>query len=334
MHQVKFDVNIKRANLEGTVSSINASQVDLTIGKKTSLAGDLQIIGLPDIDKTKFIVPSIAISSEHKDLNAVITDLGNLKNFKLPEIFQIFDKFSFKGSLNGLYNKFKTKGVFTTAIGNVEADALLDIQKEIKYAGNFQSKKFDVGTITKLKDLGATGFNLQVDGTGTDPKKMSLKIKGDLSNFNYKNYSYQRIQIEGNTEKQLILASGQIYDPNLKLQFTTDIDWSVKPNYHLDADIQQANLKKLNFFQGDSINIINTKFHTSLIGDNINNITGEFKSDSVNFTSSKGQFVIRNINFLAEGDENARSLTLQSAIGHIDLKGRIDLNTIVPYLKL
>jgi hypothetical protein len=63
-----------------------------------------------------------------------------------------------------------------------------------------------------------------------------------------------------NTDKQLILASGQIYDPNLKLQFTTDIDWSVKPNYHLDADIQQANLKKLNFFQGDSINIINTKF--------------------------------------------------------------------------
>lgn len=333
MHQVKFDVNIKRANLEGTVSSINASQVDLTIGKKTSLAGKLQIIGLPDIDKTKFIVPSVVISSEHKDLNAVITDLGNLKNFKLPEIVQIFDKFSFKGSLNGLYNKFKTKGVFTTAIGNVEADALLDIQKEIKYAGNFQSKKFDVGRITKLKDLGTTGFNLQVDGTGTDPKKLSLKIKGDLSNFNFKNYSYQYIQIEGNTAKQLVLASGQIYDPNLKLQFTTDIDWSFKPNYHLDADIQQANLKKLNFFQGDSINIINTKFHTSLIGDNINNITGEFKSDSVNFTSSKGQFVIRDINFLAEGDENARSLTLQSAIGHIDLKGRIDLNTIVPYFK-
>lgn len=333
MHQVKFDVHIKKANLEGTVSAINASQVDLTIGKKTNLAGDLQIIGLPDIDKTDFIIPQIAISSEHKDLNRVIADFGNLKNFKLPEIVQLFNKFSFKGSLNGLYNKFKTEGVFTTAIGNVEADALLDIQKEIKYAGNFQSKKFDIGTITKIKDLGTTGFNLQIDGTGTEPKKLALKIKGNLTNFNFKNYSYQSVQIEGNTAKQLFLGSGKISDPNLKLQFTTDIDWSATPNYHLDADIQQANLKKINFFQGDSINITNTKFHTNLIGDNINNITGEFISDSLSFTSSKGQFVIRNINFLAEGDENARSLTLQSAIGHIDLKGRIDLNTIVPYFK-
>src|SRR5690606_11041794 len=132
-------------------------------------------------------------------LNAVISDLGNLKNFKLPEIIQVFDKFSFKGSLNGLYNKFKTKGFFTTAIGNVEADALLDIQKEIKYAGNFKSKRFDVGTLTKIKDLGPTGFNLQVNGQGTDPKKLTLKVNGSLTNFTFKNYSYQQIQIEGNT---------------------------------------------------------------------------------------------------------------------------------------
>src|SRR5690606_28894606 len=90
---------------------------------------------------------------------------------------------------------------------------------------------------------------------------------------------------------------------------------------------------KLQLFQGDSITIMDTKLHTSLIGDNINNITGEFKSDSVSFTSSKSRFTIKNIHFLAEGDQEARSLTLQSAIGHIDLKGRIDLNTIVPYFK-
>ena len=333
MHQVKFDVNIKRANLEGTVSAIDAKQVDLTIGKKTTLAGDLQIIGLPDIDRTHFIVPKVAIASEHTDLNNIIVDLGNLKDFKLPDIIQVFNKFSFKGSLDGLYNKFKTKGLFTTDIGNIEADALLDIQKEIKYVGHFQSGKFDVGLITKSKDLGSTGFNLQIDGEGTDPKTLKLKAQGDLTDLNFKNYRYQRVHIDGNTDRQLVIGTGKIIDPNLQLQFTTDIDWSSKPSYHLDADIQRANLKKLNFFQGDSINIINTKFHTSLIGDNINNITGEFKSDSVSFTSSQGQFVIRDINFLAEGDENERSLNLQSAIGHIDLKGRLDLNTIVPYFR-
>lgn len=333
MHQVKFDVKIKKSDLEGTVSAINASQVDLTIGKNTKLAGNLKIIGLPDIDKTEFIVPKVLIASEYSDLENVIRELGHLKNFKLPEVVALFNKFAFKGSLNGQYNNFKTKGSFTTAIGDVTADGTLDLRKEIKYAGKFQSPIFDLGKITKVKDLGSSGFDLQLDGVGTDPKHLKLNVAGNLTNFNFKQYTYQQIRVNGNIDKQLFLGSGEVNDPNLRLKFTTDIDWSSRPDYHLDADIQQANLKKLNFFHGDSINIIDTKFHTSLIGDNINDITGEFKSDSVSFTSSKGKFAIKNINFLAEGDQEARSLTLQSAIGHIDLKGRIDLNTIVPYFK-
>lgn len=333
MHQVKFDARIKRATLQGTVASINASQVDLLIGKNSRLAGDLKIIGLPDIDHTDFIIPDVFISSEYRDLNTIISDLGNLKNFKLPDIVATFNKFTFKGSLKGQYNKFKTIGTFHTDIGHIDADGTLDIRHEISYAGKFKSKKFDLGRITQFKDLGTSGFDLKIAGIGTEPKKLKLDVEGYLSNFSFKNYTYQHVLIKGNTNKQLFVGSGTVNDPNLKLQFTTDIDWSSQPNYHLDAAIQQANLKKLRLFQGDSITITNTRLHTSLIGDNINNITGEFKSDSLSFTSSKGKFSINDISFMAQGNQEDRSLTLQSDIGYIDLKGRIDLNTIIPYFK-
>lgn len=333
MHQVKFDATIKKGNLKGTVAAIDASEIDLTIGKNTKLTGDLRIVGLPYMDKTNFIIPDAFISTDYQDLQSVVSNLGNLKNFKLPQIVATFNTFAYKGSLHGQYNNFKTEGTLKSDIGSVDIDGSFDMRKEIIYAGHFRSKHFDLGAVTKRKDLGSSGFDLQLNGTGTAPKHLKLDVKGDLTNFNFKHYTYQRFRIEGHIANQLFLGSGSVHDPNLRVEFTTDIDWSAQPSYHLDAAIEQANLKKLQLFQGDSITIMDTKLHTSLIGDNINNITGEFKSDSVSFTSSKGRFTIKNIQFLAEGDQEARSLTLQSAIGHIDLKGRIDLNTIVPYFK-
>ncbi|UIR56458.1 translocation/assembly module TamB [Sphingobacterium sp. SRCM116780] len=335
MHQVRFDLKIKQASAQGKVNHIYAKNINLETEKSTKVIGDVQIIGLPDIEQTDFKLTNLHVTSSYDDLQKIIPNLSNNKNFKLPQLVKTFNTLQYDGDLNGQYNNFQIQGSIKTDLGLVSTKSVLNFKNKIQYAGLYQSKSFDLGKLLENKLLKTTGFDLNLKGSGTSSQTLALDVNGKLENFFFRDYTYRQIPVKGIIKDEKFVGSGAVIDPNATIDFQTDINWSNPAiQYNLSAAIKNTNLHAIHLSARDSIIVQNTTMTTNLMGGNINNLVGDLKAENINFSTRKGNFHINDILFKAEGDENNRLLTLSSDVVDATLNGQIDLNTIIPYFKM
>lgn len=335
MHRVKFDLKIKKATAKGKVNHIDAKNIHIETEKSTKLIGNVKITGLPDIEQTEFKLSNLKLESTYKDLQNILPKLSNRKDFKLPELLKSANTIIYNGSLNGLYNNFKIHGEVKTDLGSIYTESSLNFQNDFQYDGLYQSKAFSIGTLLDNQVLKTSGFDLNLKGSGTSSDNLLLAIDGHLENVDFKNYTYQHIPLTGKIVDKKFIGSGAIEDPNAKIDFQTEVDWSNPAiRYNLTADINDTDLYALHFSQQNGIIVHSTTIETNLMGSNINNLVGELQANNINFSTQKGNFDINTFSFEAIGDENNRVLTLSSDVVDASLNGRIDLNTIVSYFKM
>lgn len=335
MHRVKFNLKIKQAIAQGKVNHIDAQNVHIETEKSTQLKGNIKILGLPDIDRTDFKLTNLKVRSTFEDLQKILPNLSNDRSFKLPPLVKSLTTIAYQGDLNGLYNHFHIQGEVKTDLGTINTKSTLNFQKEIEFSGLYQSKSFDFGKLLNNTLLKTTGFNLDLKGKGSSSKTLSLAVDGKLENFDFRNYRYQSIPVKGSIVNEKFTGSGAINDPNAKINFQTDIDWSNPAiQYNLDATIQETDLYALHLVQQQGIVIHNTAVQTNLTGTSVNNLVGDLYANNLQFSTKKGNFDVKEIIFKAVGDERDRALTLSSDVVDASLNGQIDLNTIAPYFKM
>jgi len=334
MKTVIFDTKIKNAKLKGTVANINARDVSLNTAKQTSLKGDFTIKGLPLIDKTIFNFNLKELNTNASDIEYLVPRLSNQKSFQLPSQLNTLGEVSFAGTFIGLYNNFKVDGKFNTDLGQINTTTDIQIKSPLIYSGNIKSDDFVVSEFIQNNTVQKTGFDLDFNGSGLNIDQLALDFDGHFKNAEFLDYNYERLNLRGNiVDKQLNLI-GNTIDENLDLLFDSSIDWKgVTPTYSLDAKINYAALNNLKWINKDSIVIQDASIKTNLIGNTLNTLVGHFYADSINMSTSKGNFQINNIDFVASGDEQSRLLTLESDILEARVQGNIDLNTITAYFK-
>ncbi|MCA5006184.1 translocation/assembly module TamB domain-containing protein [Sphingobacterium bovistauri] len=334
LQTVQFTSNVKKANLSGTVSDIVARNVNMSTGKITHLLGDFTIKGLPNINRTVFGFNIKSLKTSATDIEYFVPKLNKNKKIVLPKQIHNLKQLEYKGSYVGLYNDFIIKGNLSTAAGILTANAQIGIKKLLEYKGKLTTQNFKVGEVLDLNSLDKTSFDLNLDGKGLTLEDLNLAFNGSLNKTAYEKYTYEQINVTGTLIEKNLSIGGTIEDENLRLKYTTSVDFGHKsPNYLLDASIDYAEPKKLGWLQRDSIIIQQAHINTNLTGSTLNTLTGKLQADSIKFSTSKGDFAIENINFSAEGNENNRILSLKSDVLDAHVVGEIDLNTIVPYFK-
>lgn len=334
MRHVIFKTNVHRATLKGTVANIKARNIHLSTGLNTELKGDLSIQGLPYIDKTLFIADLKKLHTSPQDVEKIIPQLANKKKFSLPHQLHRLGGVTFEGVFNGLYNDFLIDGVFNTAIGNLKTKSQIDIKRGLKYNGELSSPRFDIGTFVASSGIGNSSMEVSFEGKGLTLNELTLQFSGKMNNSELLNYSYQQILVRGNLTNNKLEIQGDIDDDNLKIDYRSTLDWQHNsPSYQLNAKVRHAALNKLKLLHKDSVTIHEANINTNLIGNSLNTIVGHFNADSIELSTTKGDFNIKSLAFAAEGDETNRVLTLESDVLDAKMAGIIDLNTIVPYFK-
>lgn len=331
---VIFDTDIKRATLSGTVANIIARDVQLNTAQKTQFQGDFTIKGLPKINSTIFNFKIKELNTTAADVEYLVPKLANEPSFKLPPQLTTFGQIAFKGSFVGLYNDFNINGDFNTALGKLNTTTKVVITKPLTYIGNVSTNDFAVGKLINNDIINNTAFDLKFKGSNLNIDDLSLKVEGDLRNTYINKYNYDRFIIAASIDQKILHLDGQAIDTNLDIDFNSTIDWqNNNPNYILNAKVKYAALNKLNWANKDSIVLHSASVNTNLIGNSLNTFVGHLNADSIKMSTTKGDFQINNINFNADGDESNRLLTLKSDVADANIKGNIDLNTIIPYFK-
>ena len=334
MKNVIFQTDVIKATLAGTVADIQAKEVQFKTSNNTELVGNFTIKGLPYIERTVFDFDLDKLQTHPNDIESLVPLLTNSKRFKLPEQVHRFNTVAFQGKFHGRYNDFLVNGTFKTALGELNTTSKIKLQNRFSYRGHMQSKSFQIGKLINTEIIESTGLDLNYEGSGLLLDDLALAIDGNIQHTAIKNYTYDLIALHGSITDKIFRIKGHIEDENLQLVYASDIDLnSETPTYQLDGKVNFAALNKLNWVTKDSIIIHHANLKTNLSGNALNNLVGSLDADSIQMTTTRGYFNIKELNFSAEGDQQDRLLTLNSDVLDAKMQGNIDLNTIGAYFR-
>lgn len=333
MDKVVFDVYAD-ATLSGTVSDIDARNIRLRTGISTQINGDLSVTGLPDIDKTIFDARLTQFRTNAREIESIVPMLGNGVSLKLPDFVAQLGDFTYEGTFTGFYNDFNMAGLVDSRLGRMTADVDIEIGEPLKYVGSIQTTDFDLGQLLEIAPLGSAGFELSVDGRGTDISSARGDLSAQIDFLDLRGYRYKGITIAGTVLDQVFSGEVVSNDSNADLQFDAVVDYgSDNPDYSLLSTVSYVDLHALNLYEKDTLIFTQGEIAAQFTGTSFNDLQGGLHLQDVHFTHQNDSFHIEDIALSVQGIDTERVISLRSDIADGTLQGEVDLNTFGSYFK-
>lgn len=319
---------VANGTVNGSVDSLVGKKLNISDGS-SKIAGDLTIIGLPDIDNTFFNFQNGEVYTTSSELFRYAPELHESNAIDIEKLGFI----NFQGSYTGYIQNFFAKGSLVTALGSVNSDIQLklpgmDINKAV-YSGSVTSSSFDIGTLFKQPLLGNIALQVKIEGKAFDPKDASININGDISAFEFNDYTYSDINAVGVLSNKTFDGKLLINDPNLALAFYGNVDFS-QPQLQINAtaNLLNSNLQAL-LFTKDSMTFA-SDFDLNYTGNDIDEFIGSARLYNINLFRKGHRVDIDSIYLNSTNDNGLRSLTIKSNDINAHLTGQYQLSRL-PY---
>ena len=174
-------------------------------------------------------IETLQVSDE--GVEQIAANLGS--KVKIPKEVLRLGNIYYKGIASGKgKEQIGTKGVLRTDAGNVEIDAH---QNGKQLYAKMDTKGINLGKILDNAKLGIIAAHLTAKGT-----KEHLVAKGEIPLFDFNNYRFRNIRLDGSYNKGLIDGLASIADPNINLQVAGK--YSI-PKKQYEAQLNLAHLQ-------------------------------------------------------------------------------------------
>lgn len=204
------------SRFSGTAKSISVPSLNLSTG---SGSFNLQARG------------SYSHASSHPAWNADIANLNlspagveflaeNLgSKVKIPKEIQRLGTIHLTGKAKGYEKVLSAKGNIETDAGNISLQA---VKSDDRIKASVDTRGVNLGRILDNRKLGTVEARIDAHGT-----MKHLFAKGNIARFDYGNYDFHNIDIDGDYDMKTLRGTASIADPNVNL--------SVKGDYHLGS---------------------------------------------------------------------------------------------------
>lgn len=175
-----------------------------------------------------------------------------------------------------------------TDLGDLQLKALLNTSgKKTLYQLALKSNIFDVGSFSSVSNLGLSGFDLTLTGNGLDFSASNMQAKGVLHDFEYRDFSYDKVNLEGTVNSSQFKGVIAVLDPVLNLDLQGAIDFATaKRNFSFTADITHANLSDLGLISPSVQGVFSGSVDLALQGNNIDEMIGDLYIDQGKFKNT------------------------------------------------
>lgn len=174
-------------------------------------------------------IETLKVSDE--GMEQIAANLGS--KVKIPKEVLRLGNIYYKGVASGKgKSQIGTKGVLRTDAGNVEIDAH---QNGKQLYAKVDTKGINLGKILDNAKLGIIAAHITAQGT-----KEHLVAKGEIPLFDFNNYRFCNIRLDGSYNKGLIDGLASIADPNITLQVAGK--YSI-PKKQYEAQLNLAHLQ-------------------------------------------------------------------------------------------
>ena len=204
------------SRFSGTAKSISVPSLNLRTGSGSI---NLQARG------------SYSHASSHPAWNADIANLNlspagveflaeNLgSKVKIPKEIQRLGTIHLTGKAKGYEKVLSAKGNIETDAGNI---SLQVVKNDDRIKASVDTRSVNLGRILDNRKLGTVVARIDAHGT-----MKHIFAKGNIARFDYGNYNFHNIDIDGDYDMKTLRGTASIADPNVNL--------SVKGDYHLGS---------------------------------------------------------------------------------------------------
>ncbi len=204
------------SRFSGTAKSISVPSLNLRTGSGSI---NLQARG------------SYSHASSHPAWNADIANLNlspagveflaeNLgSKVKIPKEIQRLGTIHLTGKAKGYEKVLSAKGNIETDAGNISLQA---VKNDDRIKASVDTRGVNLGRILDNRKLGTVVARIDAHGS-----MKHIFAKGNIARFDYGNYDFHNIEIDGDYDMKTLRGTASIADPNVNL--------SVKGDYHLGS---------------------------------------------------------------------------------------------------
>lgn len=307
--------------INGSFQNLNLDSIELKIDKVLSgkVSGNLKNINIPD---------QLSFDLKIENLIAQVNQLPIPKNESLA--IDSLNTLYFDGTLAGNMKDVKINGAILSDLGAVDLDVELLIPENIEnlsYDGKINLKQFDLGVFLKNEDLDKISLNTTINGKGINLDNIDSKISGTISDFSFRNYTYDKINLDGTINKSLVDGKLSINDKNIKLNYEGIIQLNTDESlFDFTADIDQLNLFNLGLYENDITlkGKINSKFHIPLNPGK----TGQITISDFLISNVDDRFYADTISILAKKSSDSTFIDIKSDFMNLDVDGTYNIRDL------
>ncbi|MCK5028203.1 MAG: translocation/assembly module TamB [Bacteroidales bacterium] len=319
------------------LSTFKGKNVSFHIGEQTELITDFSLNGLPNHKQMFMYFDFKKLTTWAQDFELINKFLKNNKKIEIPERFDQLGIISYKGNFAGFYDDFVTYGKFTSDLGNISTDLSLkpDTSKTLAFNGNLKTTDFFIGQLVPEDSLiGKITMNAQIKGLVGTNKTIKATTDGVIHNIEINNYNYQNIVIDGFLTEKTYNGILSISDPNIKLNFSGDIDFSKEiPVFNFNTDVPYANLYGLNIDKEDTTSNLSFSLNANFEGNNLDNTIGEINFSNATLHKLNDSISFDTLKLVSEQGLDTHRIELKSDYIDASLHGTYKPTHLVQSLK-
>lgn len=321
-----------KTKISGSMNDLIIDDLSLNYGESIRLLANAEVKDIDDVSKT-YVLGSI--DEFYLDSNGVLTLINNFSSVKkgLPEQLKNLGKITFFGDVSGYLKELVAFGSLRTDVGTLNTDLLFGFKPnsaiESYFKGDLSSANIELGKVLDNKDLKNLSFDLTIDLKKNVNGPFGGHVSGVFHQFDYKGYTYEDIELDGNYDGKKIEGAVNVDGPNGHLAVDGLFDLSKNiPELNFNASLKEVNLEGLNLSSKYPKSLISLNLEANFAGNNIDNIDGFLRIDSLLFDTPGKDLFLDELLIEASGTKDDRRLSLKSDIISGEVTGAYSLLTM------
>ncbi len=317
----------------GTVNDIQLKKLDISIDNdKMWLLCRGKIQNITNKENAIIEFPRINLHGYGQDIATIVSNFKNISP-KDKQTISNLGKTSININAKGTLKKALLNGLISTSPGNAKINITFNKSHNnspIQLSGEVSTEDFNIGQLIDNQLLGNIGLNTEFNAS-IAKSKINGSFVGDISHFQFKNYTYQGIKTLFDLDDKKINGSLIVNDSNIDMVVAGEAMFNDKTpslDIHIEAnDIVPYNLNLLNKYPKHHLS---TTVHAEYNGENFNNAIANLSVNDLKFiTQEQNGINIKNINIELNNQHTHQYISLNSDIIDGEVEGCYDFSSLV-----
>lgn len=312
-----------QSSFTGTSTTIRVNQLKISSPQSNvELLADGSLSNWQSKPRWAVNVHKLQMSAE--GIQFIADNFGSQLNIP-PHVTRLGNIF-YRGELGGYDKDIALKGIINTEAGN----ANIALGKHLdNFSGRIETKGLSLNKILANDKFGNISTHINIDGKIPGNNNINFKAKGYISQFEYNQYAYQNITIDGSFNNGSFDGLFAIKDPNADMNLKGKFNFSShNPYAHLTAEVNHLNPSELRLSDKWPNTQFTFKVLANITGKNINTANGSIEVSDFLMASEKKNYYLKSLSVNAYNKDNIHQLDIDSDFGHVNLSGKYDYNTL------